>query len=122
MNKLSLRLYLGLSLLCMYVISCKKSGDAGMQTITQPTLPVTMKAIYLNDVSFNNTVYAINNMPVIKIQFSLPVLQSSLATAVTLSNGATTIPISASLQNNDSVLVIQPAASLAYSYQIYFWH
>jgi hypothetical protein len=92
--------------------SCSKSGSSA-PPITQPAKPVTVNAIFLNNISFTNTVYNINNTPAIKLQFSQPLLESSVASSITLTDGSTPATLTTTFQNNDSSLIIQ-SSSLKY--------
>jgi hypothetical protein len=60
---------------------------------------------------FTNPIYNIGARPVIKMQFSQPIMESSVPSAVTITGGGTVTLVS-SFQNNDSVLVVQPSDSL----------
>ena len=87
---------------------------------TIPVLPsapkqVAVKNIYINNAAFDNIIYGTNTQPLIKIEFTEPILQSSIATAVKLTDaGGTETGITTTLQNKDSVLLLQPAAPLNY--------
>jgi hypothetical protein len=94
-------------------VSCSKSSGGG-QSVIPIVLPVTLKSIFLNNVPFTNTTYNISGVPVIKMQFSQPILHSSVASSITLTGGGGTIQLVSSFQDNDSVLIIQPAAGLPY--------
>ncbi|HCL83029.1 MAG TPA: beta-glucosidase [Chitinophagaceae bacterium] len=113
MNKISNHINAGL-LACMFCFAaCSKSGGS-TTTPPPPVLPVALKSIYLNNVSFTNTTYNINGTPLIKVQFSQPVLQSSVSASVTLTGGGGTVQLTTGFLNNDSVVTFQPAASLKY--------
>ena len=89
------------------VISCKKD---------QAPLPAAQL--------FNVTGYSVNGnsapvqynvgyTPLIKISFSAPVNRSLVANNVLLKmNGAVTVPVNLSYQNNDSTVILQPLAAL----------
>ena len=87
---------------------------------TIPVLPsapkqVAVKNIYINNAAFDNIIYGTNTQPLIKIEFTEPILQSSIAAAVKLTDaGGTETGITTTLQNKDSVLLLQPAAPLNY--------
>jgi hypothetical protein len=92
--------------------SCKKSSD--QPPVTPPlVVPVALKSITLNNVPYTDPVYNISGIPVIKMQFTQPILESSVPSAVTLT-GAGTVTLTTSFENNDSVLVIKPSSSLNY--------
>lgn len=93
--------------------ACSKKGGSDNTAVT-PKNPIA-NSITINTVSFNSTINNVNVQPTIRIKFSQPLLQSTVASAVTLKDGGSTaVPFTAVLQNMDSVLVIQPAASLHY--------
>ena len=113
MNKKLIRPCLHLLVFTLCFVSCKKTGSSSGQPIIEPILPVTLKAIFLNNVPFTNPVYNLSGAPVIKLQFSQPILHNSVSASVTLTGGGT-VQLTTSFQDNDSVLIIQPAASLQY--------
>jgi hypothetical protein len=64
---------------------------------------------------FDNTIYGTNLQPIIKVEFTEPVKPSSITSSVKINNiGGGEIPITTTLQNHDSVLLVQPSASLNY--------
>lgn len=69
----------------------------------------------INTASLDDLVYGVNTQPQIRMNFTEPLKQSSLAGAVSLTEaGGTIIPITATLQNSDKTILVQPAAPLAY--------
>ncbi|MEP7108041.1 MAG: glucoamylase family protein [Ferruginibacter sp.] len=107
---------LRITCLICWCISCKKGADVKIvpPVIVTPN-PVTLKNIFINTVSFDNVIYGLNRMPVIKMQFSEPLQQSSVAASVSLTdiNGGAAA-VAASFQNSDSTLLIQPSVPLQY--------
>ncbi|GAC1425173.1 MAG: hypothetical protein NVSMB7_01420 [Chitinophagaceae bacterium] len=99
----------------LFFFSCKKKGDPVTPPVTPPG-PLTVVAVYLNNVSFDNTVAGAPVSPTIKIQFSAALSRSSVAGAVTVTDAVvgTAITTGSSFQNGDSVLLIQPSAPLVY--------
>ena len=103
-----------LALLAMIVFtaySCsKKENDAPVQQKN-----AIVNYVRINSLSLSSIVYNINLQPVIRIGFSQPLLQSSVASAVSLKGpGNASVPFTATLQSSDSVLIIQPTAQLNY--------
>ncbi|RXK62262.1 beta-glucosidase [Lacibacter luteus] len=100
-----------LLLFLLLIIGCKKKSTP---PAPEPPKQVTLKSIKLNAVDFNALLYGVNLQPVIRLQFSQPLKQSTVTTAVKLytATGVETA-ITTSLQNNDSVLIVQPTAALA---------
>jgi hypothetical protein len=90
--------------------SCSKKGNS---VTDDPKNPIA-NSITINSLSFNAAVSNISVRPVIKIRFTQPLQQSTIASAVSLKSGNIAIPFTASLQNADSVLVIQPSSSLSH--------
>jgi hypothetical protein len=93
-------------------IACSKSGSTGQPVVTPP-IPMTLKSILLDNGPFNNPTYNAGAKPVIKMQFSQPVLHSSVPASVTLTGGGT-VELTATYENNDSVLVVQPSNALPF--------
>ena len=97
--------------------ACKKSGDT---TTTPPVIvpqALTLKASLVNNTSIDNggTLYGVPYSPVIKLQFSVALLKSSVAAALSLTDVKTgnPVPLTTSFQNNDSSLLIQASAPLS---------
>jgi hypothetical protein len=97
--------------------SCSKGGGGN----TTPA-SVQLRSATIDARSFNGNVNDVSVSPVILLKFSQPLLQSSLASTVSLTDAAlnTTVPLTLSLQSGDSVLRIQPASSLKYISKYYF--
>lgn len=101
-----------LLLVFLFLSSCNKKDSPEP---TPATKQVSVKNIYINTASFDNTAYGINQQPVIKIEFTEPVNPATVTTAVKLTDisgieqGTTT-----TLQNKDSVLLVQPSSALNY--------
>jgi hypothetical protein len=96
----------------VFVFSCKKE-----KTPEVPPAPkqVAVKNIFINSVPFDNTIYGVNQSPLIRIEFTEPVNSSTVASAVKLTNSSgIESAITTTLQNRDSVLLVQPAAALDY--------
>ena len=72
---------------------------------------ITVKNIWLNTTVYDNTIYGTPLQPVIKVEFTEPVKASTVSAAVKLTNiSGTEVGIMATLQNHDSVLLVQPAS------------
>lgn len=109
---LSFRNIIYLLLVFVSLFSCKKD-----KTPEVPPAPkqVSVKKIYINSLSFDNTIYGINTLPVIRIEFTEPVNPLTVATTVKLTNmGGIESAITTTLLNRDSVLLVQPSAPLNY--------
>lgn len=105
--------YFFLVVLLFSGISCGKKD-----TPAQPP-PVVKNPIFasatINGAALDNTVYGINTQPVIRLNFTEALLQSTIASTVTVTeaNGAS-VAVITSLENSDKSVVIQPTTSLAY--------
>ena len=105
--------FLNLVLLTMMIcfFGCSKQGSSGNTPPPPLVLPVSLKSIQLNNQPYVNPVYNVNGNPVIKMQFSQPILHSSVPASMTITGGGT-VQLTASFENNDSVVVVQPSAAL----------
>ena len=107
------RLLLAAGCLLVFIVtfnSCSKS-DNMVQPAPPLAVPVTLKSIVLDNKAITNPAYDVGGSPVIRMQFSQPILHSSVPTSVTLT-GSSPVELNASFQNGDSVLVVQPSAAL----------
>ncbi|HEX6849266.1 MAG TPA: glucoamylase family protein, partial [Chitinophagaceae bacterium] len=76
---------------------------------------ITVRNTWLNNVAFDYTIYGTPLQPVIKVEFTEPVKPSSVAGAVKITNaGGVEVATTTTLQNHDSVLLVQPSVSLHY--------
>ncbi len=92
--------------------TCKKKTAAPEPPPPAPK-SVVVKNIFLDASSFDKIIYGARRKPVIKIEFSEPLMQSSIVAAVSLTDAAgNTAGLTTTLQNHDSVLLIEPAANL----------
>lgn len=96
--------------LAFCLVACSKSGNSN-QPPNPVVVPVTLKSILLNNGTFTNPTYNVGGEPVIKMTFSQPILHSSVPASVTITGGGT-VQLATSFENNDSVLIVQPSASL----------
>ena len=96
----------------VFLFSCKKD-----KTPEVPPAPkqVAVKNIFINSIPFDNNIYGINTLPLIRIEFTEPLNPSTIATAVKLTDvSGIESAITTTLQNKDSVLLVQPSAPLNY--------
>jgi hypothetical protein len=104
---------IGISFLLLFVFSCSNKSSPPPPAPTPKS--ITVKNIWLNTTPFDNTIYGTNLQPIIKIEFTEPVKPSSITSSVKINNiSGGEIPITTTLQNHDSVLLVQPSASLNY--------
>ena len=77
--------------------------------------PITVKNTWLNGSAFDYTIYGTTLQPLIKVEFTEPVKPSSVAASVKIRNaGGGEVGITTTLQNHDSVLIVQPSTPLSY--------
>ena len=110
--KLISRNIICLLLVGVFLFSCKKD-----KTPEVPPAPkqVAVKNIFINSIPFDNNIYGINTLPLIRIEFTEPLNPSTIATAVKLTDvSGIESAITTTLQNKDSVLLVQPSAPLNY--------
>ena len=101
-------LFITTILLCC---SCSKKKD---DKPDEPKNPVA-NSVTINTLNFNTVLNNIGVRPVIRIRFSQPLMQSSVTSAISFKDpGNNSVSFTTTLQNADSVLVIQPSAPLNY--------
>ncbi len=106
-----MRIYFVIGFVMLYAVSCKK--DNNNTTLPPAPQPLAVRTIYLDNAAPGSITYNISVSPLIKIQFSAPVLQSSTAAAVKITDRTgTAVPYTGSFQNMDSVLIIEPSSAL----------
>lgn len=101
-------------LLIMVFISCSNKSLSPPPPASSPK-PITARNTWLNNSAFDITIYGTPLQPVIKVEFTEPVKPSSVPVSVKIINaGGTEIGIITTLQNHDSVLLVQPSAPLSF--------
>ncbi|MBI3138394.1 MAG: Ig-like domain-containing protein [Sphingobacteriales bacterium] len=95
----------------LFLAGCgKKSGPV----TPDPPRQMTVKSSWLDNTAFGNTAYEAALRPVVKIVFSEPLMRSTVPGAISFTDlNGVAVPNTVSYQQNDSVLLIQPTASLA---------
>lgn len=88
--------------------ACKKSGN---NSATPASFSLTFTINGTNNGTF--TYYYVNTTPVIRFSFSAPVEGSGINANFSLLNKSVSVPFTASLQNRDSLLIIQPSSALS---------
>ncbi|MBN8673844.1 MAG: Ig-like domain-containing protein [Chitinophagales bacterium] len=107
------RILLVYSLVVLFLFACgNKESPAPPPVVVKN--PVFSTAT-VNDISLENLVYDVNLQPAVKINFTEPLKQSTVAGAVTMAeaNGVA-VAVNTTLQNDDKTILIQPAAALGY--------
>lgn len=92
---------------------CKKSGsDPDPVPVAKK---ISVKRISLDAVDLNSLVYDAGTKPVIRVVFDQPAMPATVSSAVQLLNAAgAATSVTTTLQNNDSVLLVQPTTDLDY--------
>jgi hypothetical protein len=90
----------------------KKNTPAPLPPVVTQLSP---KDILLAGNSFDNIVYGTQRQPVITVKFNEPVMKTSIASSIKLTDAAgTEIALTANVANGDSTLIIQPSSPLGY--------
>jgi hypothetical protein len=92
--------------LCM--VACKKSSDDN-STPGSFHLSFTVDGVNNGTLNYNN----VNTIPVIRLSFSSPVQPTGIASYFSLMNNNLAVPITTSLQNHDSVVIVKPSSPLS---------
>lgn len=95
---------------CATVTGCKKGNSEEGENKIAPVL----QQIEINSTSFSQTVYDINNLPVIKILFSQPLKETTLGAVSITDHDRNTISLTAVLSDNNMLVTITPAAPLSF--------
>lgn len=109
-NKIS-RYSLALAFIVLF--SCGSKNDTVTPPVSDKKNP-SLNNITLNGATFNAAILNTSLTPQIRLHFSQPVTLASLNAVVLTDQNGTDILISRSLANNDSVIIVQPAANLAF--------
>ncbi|MCX6317821.1 MAG: Ig-like domain-containing protein [Bacteroidetes bacterium] len=105
----------GISLLTMGILFSRCSNKDS----SDPPPPVVINPSFtngtINNASLDDLVYGVNTQPQIKLNFTEPLKQSTLATSVSLTDASgSAVAASATLQNGDKTILLQPSASLSH--------
>lgn len=100
-----------------FFVECKKPSPPPQPPILPVTPSFDLTTRTINSITFNSStiLYGINKNPVIQLSFSDKVNRSSVPSAVAYINksqGSANVSFNVSYQNNDSTLLISPAASI----------
>ena len=99
------------------IAGCSKTSSVESVIVAPPVVRnFSTTRVEIDNVVYNNTVQkGVQVLPAIKIKFSEPISQSSVGTALQLTdNAGNIVGNSFSLQNNDSTILVQPTLSLQY--------
>jgi hypothetical protein len=102
-----------LLLVSLFSSTCNKKSTP---TVVPPAPKnLSVRALFLDEVIFDNTIYGAKTKPGIRIEFTEPLLKTSISPALSLTDDAgVAVNITANLLNNDSVLIVTPSANLNY--------
>jgi hypothetical protein len=101
-------------IVCLFS-ACKKSDSSN--TNQPPTQPATFNfsGVSVNGKSTGLTYTGVNVLPVLKFNFSSPIDHASVNTNFTLKNvSGTSIPFTATYENNDKTVILQPSSQLGF--------
>jgi hypothetical protein len=98
-------------LLCCIIISGCKKKDPPVPPA--PPAQLTASSVQLNSVPLSDNAINISRQPQIRVQFSEAVNRTTVSNAVKLSTGASNPLLTISYENNDAVVLIQPATALS---------
>ena len=108
------RKYVSIALLLCCLNACKKGSDPA-PTPTAPAKMVSVKNMTIDVVPFTSMVYNVSPTANILVRFSEPVTQATVTSAVSLKDASgASIPVTTTLQNGDSNLLVKPAAALPF--------
>jgi len=99
------------------IFSCKKQDAPAPAPPVVPPTPLAVKGIFFNDAMFDKPVlYGSAVSFTLKLVFSSALSAGSIGNSVTLTDLGTgsVVPITTSLQNADSILIVQPSAPLKF--------
>lgn len=79
-----------------------------------PSVSPELSAAQINNVAFDDLMYGINTQPTMKLTFTQPLKQGTLPTAITLTDAGSggTVALTATLENSNKTVVLQPGATL----------
>lgn len=101
-----MRRFPGILLSAALAAGCGKKSSPSNPEPTPKQLIV--KSVQINSASFDDITYGVNLLPVVKVNFTEPVLPSSISGAVTLTDlSGNTVAYNSSLIQHDSVLQVQ---------------
>ena len=93
--------------------SCSKSGNNNPSPPPPPPASFSFNTLKINGQFSGFTYYNINRTPVIKFSFSVPLNRSTITSSVLFKDkSGATINYSTTYENNDSTVIIQPAAPI----------
>jgi Uncharacterized protein conserved in bacteria len=94
---------------------CKKSDSSTPSPTPTPPSTFNFSGVNVNGVNKGLTYVGINVSPVLKFTFSAPIDHTSVNSSFSLTNAnGGAVPFSASYENNDNTVVIQPSSPLNY--------
>ena len=108
-----------LSVMIFSFYSCKKKSST--PAIVPPAPKLMLNTIQLNGNAWSTTLHGVNRQPVIRMRFTSPVKQSTMATALKLSDGTNpALALNITYESKDSVVVAQPVTTLSGLTQYFF--
>src|SRR4030095_8099113 len=99
-------------MLSMFILFACGKGKAPDPPPPAPK-QVAVKNISINSIPFDNTIHGVGQSAVIRIEFTEPVNSATVSSAVKFTDASgIQAPVSTTLQNKDSVLIVQSTTPL----------
>jgi hypothetical protein len=96
---------------CIGVVSCKKGGSSN--PVTVPPASFAFNAVTVNGLSSGLAYRNVGRTLVVRLSFTAPIKEASIVNAVSFTtNTGAKVAFTASLDQNDSTVVLQPSATL----------
>ncbi|MEP6846982.1 MAG: Ig-like domain-containing protein, partial [Panacibacter sp.] len=108
--------YLGICSLIILLAACSKSGGSQPAPPVPPTpSSFSAKSTTINGISNTTALYHVKVTPEIKFSFGAPIDHNSVSSSISFKTKAgSTVTYNSSYENNDSNVIIKPAAALNY--------
>lgn len=108
-----MRFYI-LFIIVVFLIGCSKPKDDKQQVVPPIERPM-VKAIFINNSALSQPLPNINTLPDIKINFSAPIKEQTLATAISVTDAAgAKVNLKPTLSADEKTVGLQPVEPLSY--------
>ncbi len=107
--------YFVLSSVAILLNACSKSGNTQPPSPPPPPSSFTAKSTTVNGIPNTTALYNVKALPEIKFSFGAPIDHNTLSTSIIFKTKAgSALTYNTSYENNDSIVIIKPAAALNY--------